>query len=133
LLHTIRSYSKLVGEGVSLFGSDLARIVEEVLPARFGGSALDYQMAETEDREGLTRLHVRVHPRLMDIDERAVVEAVLESLRKSSARGDSGGGVWRQARTLRIVLEAPVSTSRGKLQPIEIRRVTSAEEAKSAR
>jgi hypothetical protein len=133
LLHTIRSYGKLVGEGVSLFGSDLARIVEEVLPARFGGSALDYQMAETEDREGLTRLHVRVHPRLMDIDERAVVEAVLESLRKSSARGDSGGGVWRQARTLRIVREAPVSTSRGKLQPIEIRRVTSAEEAKSAR
>ena len=51
LLYGIRSYSKLLGEGVTLFASDLVRIVEEVLPARFGGSPLDYQMAEEEDPE----------------------------------------------------------------------------------
>jgi hypothetical protein len=133
LLHTIRSYSKLVGEGVTLFASDLARIVEEVLPARFGGSPLDYQMAETEEADGLTRLHVRVHPRLANLDEQAVIDAVLSTLRESSPRGDSGGGVWQQARTLRVVREAPVPTSRGKLQPIDVRRPTSPRQAKAAR
>jgi hypothetical protein len=122
LLHSIRSYSKMLGEGVTLFGADLARIVEDVLPGRFGGSALDYQMAEAEDVNGLTRLHVRVHPRLGAVDEPAVVETVLRALRESSPRGDSGGGVWQQAGTLRVVRTAPVATGRGKLLPLDIRR-----------
>jgi hypothetical protein len=132
-VHTIRSYSKLVGEGVTLFASDLARIVEEILPARFGGSPLDYQMAETEEADGRTRLHVRVHPRVPGVNEQAVIDVVLGTLRTSSPRGDSGGGVWRQAHTLRVVREAPVVTSRGKLQPIDVRRAAPRHAARDPR
>jgi hypothetical protein len=132
LMHTIRSYSKLLGEGVTLFGSDLVHIVEEVLPARFGGSPLDYQVAETEEADGSTRLHVRVHPRMSGIDEGAVVETVLSALRESSPRGDSGARVWQQAGTLRVVREAPVYTSRGKLLPIDARKATPSRQAQRA-
>ena len=52
----VRSYKKLIGEGVTLVGSDMERVIERVLPARFGGSALDYQLAEEEDARGFTRI-----------------------------------------------------------------------------
>ena len=59
----IRSYSKLTGEGVTLVGSEMLRILEEVLPSRFGGSPLDYQLLEEEDEQGFTRLHLLVSPK----------------------------------------------------------------------
>jgi hypothetical protein len=37
--------------GVTLIGNELLRILEEVLPARFGGTPLDYQMMEQEDAQ----------------------------------------------------------------------------------
>ncbi len=40
-LSDIRSFEKLTGEGMTVVRSDLFRILEEVLPARFGGSGLD--------------------------------------------------------------------------------------------
>ena len=65
-LHThvrgVRSFRKLTAEGVTLVGSDMERVLESVLPARFGGSALDYQLAEEEDERGFTRIVVRVAP-----------------------------------------------------------------------
>ena len=41
-LHTIRSYEKLTSEGMHFVGTDLIAVVEEVLPARFGGAPTDY-------------------------------------------------------------------------------------------
>ena len=63
-LHGIRSYSKLVGEGVSLIGNEMLNILEHALPARFGGTPLDYQLIEREDAGGLTRLYLIIAPRL---------------------------------------------------------------------
>ncbi len=37
-LREIHSFRKLTGEGVTLVGNEMVRILEEVLPARFGGS-----------------------------------------------------------------------------------------------
>ena len=67
----VRSFKKLTAEGVTLVGSDLERVIESVLPARFGGSALDYQLAEEEDEQGFTRIVIRVSPRLEIRDEAA--------------------------------------------------------------
>src|SRR5262249_39283040 len=47
-LRDIRSFHKLTGEGVTLIGSQMVRILEDVLPAKFGGSPLDYQLIEEE-------------------------------------------------------------------------------------
>ena len=51
-LHTIRSYEKLTSEGMNFLGTDLLALVEQVLPAQFGGCSTDYQFIEQE-RNGL--------------------------------------------------------------------------------
>ena len=43
--------------------------MERVLPARFGGSPLDYQLMEEEDERGFTRLSLLVSPKLRIADE----------------------------------------------------------------
>jgi hypothetical protein len=120
-IREIRSFRKLTGEGVTLVGSDMERILDDVLPARFGGSALDYQFAEEEDGEGFTRLILRVSPSIALGDEDQAIEFVLRAL------DDSGGGAavaqdtWRRAGTLRIRRETPIMTGRGKLMPLDLR------------
>jgi hypothetical protein len=120
-IRDIRSFRKLTGEGVTLVGSDMERILDELLPARYGGSALDYQFAEEEDERGFTRLTLRVAPQVALPDEGEVVEFVLRAL------DDAGGGaavaqaIWRRAGTLRLRREAPAMTGRGKMMPLDLR------------
>jgi phenylacetate-coenzyme A ligase PaaK-like adenylate-forming protein len=121
-LHEIRSYSKLVGEGVTLIGNEMLRILEEVLPARFGGTPLDYQMMEEEDGQGLTRLVLLVSPRVEIRDQAEVIEIILDALGKSSPMGANVRTVWQRAETLRIERREPVVTARGKLLPLHIER-----------
>jgi hypothetical protein len=116
----IRSFRKLTGEGVTLVGSDMERILEEVLPARFGGSALDYQLVEEEDETGFTRLTLLVAPSVSLADEQAPVNVILESLHQIDAGGENSRSIWRQAGTVRVRREKPRLTSRGKLMPLQL-------------
>ena len=115
-LREVRSFRKLTGEGMTLIGSDMVRILEEVLPARFGGPPLDYQLWEEEDAAGLTRLTLVISPRVEVRDEHAVIEAILTHLRNFPPI------MWRQAKTLQIRREEPVWTARGKLMTLHIDR-----------
>jgi hypothetical protein len=119
-IREIRSYRKLTGEGVTLIGSDMEHILEEVLPARFGGTPLDYQLAEEEDENGFTRLTILVSPRVTITDESAVVATVHAALQKGDAGSGISGAIWRQAGSLRVRREEPRSTSRGKLLPLHV-------------
>jgi hypothetical protein len=118
----IRSFSKLTGEGVTLLGSDMVHILEEVLPTRFGGTPLDYQLLEEEDADGFTRLSLLVNPDIEIGEEDEVVEAVLEVLGRSNLAADLAQDIWKQARTLRIKRRAPIWTARGKLMPLHLQR-----------
>jgi hypothetical protein len=119
-LRHIHSFCKLTGEGVTLVGSEMVHILEEVLPARFGGSPLDYQLLEEEDEQGFTRLSLLVSPRLEIADETAVVETVMEALGQGSVAADLARAIWGQAGTLRVKRIEPIWTSRGKLMPLHI-------------
>lgn len=119
-LREIRSFRKLTGEGITLVGSEAIRILEEVLPARFGGSALDYQLIEEEDPQGLTRVSLLIHPNVKISDEGAVIDVMLESLRHSSVASHVVGAIWSQAGTLSVKRLAPVWTARGKLMPLHL-------------
>lgn len=121
-IRQIRSFSKLTGEGVTLVGNDMLRILEEVLPTRFGGSALDYQLLEEEDERGFTRLSVVVSPRVELQDEAAVVDTVLDELGRGEADAGVSRAIWSQAGTLRVKRAEPVWTSRGKLMPLHLGR-----------
>ncbi len=119
----IRSYSKLTGEGVTLIGSEVQRVLEEELPRHFGGTPLDYQLLEDEDETGLTRLYLLVHPRLSIADEAAVARAMLDGLARSSPMADAARIVWQNLQTIRVKREEPIWSSRGKLLPLHIRRI----------
>jgi hypothetical protein len=124
-LRSIRSFGKLVGEGVSLLGSEMSHILEEVLPARFGGSPLDYQLEES-DEDGYTRLTLVVSPRVAVSDERHLVDAVLQALGEISAAADVARAFWQQGHTFRVRRAEPYSTPRGK-QSLLVRRATRTE------
>lgn len=122
-LRHIRSFRKLTGEGVTLVGSTMIHILEEVLPARFGGSPLDYQLLEEEDEQGLTRLSLLISPKLLITDETAVVAALLDALSRTDGTADSARALWEQAKTLRIKRMEPIWTDRGKLMPLHLTKV----------
>jgi hypothetical protein len=119
-LRHIRSFRKLTGEGVTLVGSEMVRILEEVLPARFGGSPLDYQLLEEEDDQGFTRLSLVVSPKIVLPDETAVLTVMLDALGQGSMAADSARAIWHQARTLQVKRMEPVWTARGKLMPLHL-------------
>jgi len=115
-LRDIRSFRKLTGEGVTLVGTDMVHILEEVLPNRFGGSPFDYQLVEEEDDDGFTRLSLTVSPRVDVPNERELVQAVLESVPAGPLRS-----LWSQAGSVRIRRGEPVWTSRGKFLPLHLK------------
>jgi hypothetical protein len=119
-LRHVRSFSKLTAEGVTLVGSEMEHILESVLPARFGGTPLDYQLMEEEDGAGLTRVVVIVSPRLGRIDESGVIEAILDGLRQASLGTAVGGGLLGAAGALRVRRAEPIMTARGKVLPLHL-------------
>jgi phenylacetate-coenzyme A ligase PaaK-like adenylate-forming protein len=130
-VHSIRSYTKLVGEGVTLVGNDLTRILEESLPSRFGGTPLDYQLQEGEDAQGLTRLTLVVSPRVNHVNDQEMIEFLLERLRASSPMADAAGTVWRGAGTLRVARREPALTERGKFHSLFVSKSTEAVDSKN--
>jgi hypothetical protein len=117
-LHTIRSYEKLTSEGMSFLGGELVRLVEHVLPSRFGGLPTDYQFVERE-QDGLPRVSLIVRPAVGDIDDEQVLHAVLDFLRDRGPGQEMMVGVWSQSGTLRIVRGEPHETPGGKVLALQ--------------
>ncbi len=123
-LHDVRSWEKLTSAGVTFLGTELIALVEDVLPARFGGHAMDYQFVE-EEEAGLPRVNLVMHPRLGTVDEHAIVETVLTELRACPG-GELMSDVWREHATLRVVRRPPYDTGAFKLLPLHVLGRTSA-------
>ncbi len=116
----IRSFRKLTGEGVTLVGSEVLSLLEEVLPSRFGGSPIDYQLIEEEDERGFTKLSLVISPSVKIPDERAVLAALLEGLGGNSVADGLTRVIWSKAGTVRIKRMEPIRTARGKLMPLHL-------------
>lgn len=117
-LSSIRSYEKLTSGGVTFLGTELLRLVEEVLPARFGGHATDYQLVE-EEEGGLTKVNILVSPQVGNVSEKAVVDTIFQTL-KLYPGGDIMSDQWRQGQTLRVDRREPYVTGSAKVLPLHI-------------
>jgi hypothetical protein len=124
-IHTIRSFTKLTGEGVTVLGTDCVRVLEEVLPREFGGRSIDYQLLEAEDEDHLTRLYLVVSPSVGPVDEARVLARFVEELRDVRRPRSVMPPLWKQADTIRVVRREPVLTARGKLLPFYTQAGTS--------
>jgi hypothetical protein len=120
-MHTIRSWEKLTSEGMSFIGHDLIRLIEEVLPAHFGGTPADYQFVEDE-RDGLPKVDLLVSPRVGPVDEGAVVATVLGFLDDTQGAQTRRADPWRQATTVSVLRREPIATASSKVLALHVMR-----------
>jgi hypothetical protein len=115
-LRHVRSFEKLTGGGVTFLGSDVIRVLEDTLPAHFGGGPTDYQLVEAETAEGLPRVTLVVDPRVGPLVDRDVTDAFLSAI----APGDGGermmGLAWDQGGVLAVERRPPTIAATGKFQ-----------------
>ena len=114
----IRSYEKLTTEGNHFLGGDLYTLVDEVLPARFGGGPTDYQLVE-EEVGAVPTLSVVVAPAVGDVDESEVLSAVFEFLREKP-RNRLMADFWQQGDSVRVVRREPHLTAAAKILPLHV-------------
>jgi hypothetical protein len=114
-LHTIRSDEKITAGGMTLYDADIVRVLEEVLPSRFGGAPTHYQLVEDEDAAGRPRVRLLVHPAVGVLDPAAVVEAFLTAVGSGAGSDRVAELVWRGGRVLEVERSAPLATSGGKI------------------
>jgi hypothetical protein len=120
-LSTIRSYDKLTSDGMTFLGNELVVLVEEVLPELFGGGPTDYQFIE-EEEDGVARVSIVVSLRVGEVDERAVVGAVIAALGRGPGSRRVMAERWREGKTLRVVRREPCPTGAAKILPLHLIR-----------
>ncbi|MFQ5924491.1 MAG: hypothetical protein ACE5IE_00645 [Dehalococcoidia bacterium] len=118
-LYNIRSFAKLTGSGMTILGSDFVRILEEVLPRKYGGAPTDYQLLEEEDSRGQTHLSLIISPSVGVLDDGDVVMTVLGELRRDAHGGKLATALWAQANTLQVKRTYPISSS-GKIMTLHL-------------
>ena len=84
--HTIRSDEKVTAAGMNFSDAELIRVLDEVLPARFGGEPTHYQLVEDEGPDGQPRLRLLVHP--------LVGASTTASWRRRSSTRSAGDRAW---------------------------------------
>src|SRR3990170_909533 len=121
-LHTISSYEKLTAGGMAFLDTDVIRVLEEILPARFGGGPTDYQLVEEEAKDGQPRLRLLVHPRVGPLDAAEGAEAFLTAISPGSGAERVMGLVWRHGQFLEIERHPPLATPSGKILHLHVDR-----------
>ena len=124
-LQGIRSYEKLTAGGMTFLDGDIIRILEEVLPRRFGGGPTDYQLVEEERDDGRPALRLCVHPQVGPVDPEAITEAFLSGIGHGSGAERIMSLVWRDGQFLRVERRPPLSTPSGKILHLHVVRPSS--------
>lgn len=114
-LSEIRSFEKLTGMGMTFASAEVTPVLEQHLPARFGGVATDYQLVEEETGGGGVRLRLLVHPRLGPLDEAALVDAFLDALAAVSPTRRLMTLAWRSGGVVRVDRSPPLVAPSGKI------------------
>ena len=114
-LHSVRSHEKLTAGGTTVLDTDVIRVLEEMLPRRFGGGPTDYQLVEAEGDDGAPCIRLRIHPHLGPLDLDAVTEAFLAEIGAGAGADRIMSALWRNGRVLQAERAVPVATASGKI------------------
>lgn len=121
-VHTVRSFEKLTAGGMTFADADIVRVLETVLPARFGGGPTDYQLVEEATPDGQAALTLVVHPSLGALDKGVVREAFLEAISTGSGVERIMGLTWRAEGLLQVERRAPFATASGKIHHVHLQQ-----------
>lgn len=114
-IHTVRSSEKLTAAGVNFLDADVIRVLEDVLPARFGGAPTDYQLVEKPDGRGNVKLALLVDPTLGPMNTGAVRDTFLLELGKGVDADKVMAMIWRDAALIEVERRPPLRTRSGKI------------------
>jgi hypothetical protein len=120
----VRSFEKLTAGGMTFFDSDVVRVLEEVLPRRFGGKPTHYQLVEESSSTGEPRLRLAIDPSVGPLDDGVVVDTFIESISMNSPVNRMMGAMWKQSGFINVVRETPTATRAGKIQHIHARVIS---------
>jgi hypothetical protein len=121
-LSNVRSYEKLTAGGMTFFDTDVIRVLEEVLPDRFGGAPADYQLVEEETQAGHPVLKLLVHPRVGEVDEASLARTFLEAMGAGSSLERIMTSVLRDGVALRVERRPPFTTRSSKILHLHVQR-----------
>ncbi len=117
-IRRIRSYEKLTAGGIAFLDVDVTRILEEVLPGRFGGRPDDYQLLE--DPGESPPVWLLVDPSVGPMDANEVRKAFLAEI----GRGDGGERLmalqWSSAGMPAVRRARPRRTESGKIHHLHV-------------
>lgn len=114
-LDSIRSQEKLTAGGMSFLDGDVIRVLEEVLPAQYGGGPTDYQLLEELSDDGRSQLRLLVDPGLGRIDSDALKAAFLTAIGAGSGAEHIMSLAWRDGDVLQVERRTPLRTGSGKI------------------
>ena len=117
-LHTLRSFEKLTAAGMTFLDGDVIRVLEELLPARFGGDPTSYQLVEQEAADGSPGLTLLIDPAVGLLDPATVAEAFLAAIGEGSGAERVMSAVWRTPGLLRVERCPPHRTATGKIHHV---------------
>lgn len=121
-LHTIGSFEKLTGGGMTFHGTDVVRVLEEVLPERFGGAPGNYQLCEEESEDGKAVLRLLIDPKIAVANTDEVADAFLAALGENSPVNHLMETMWRESQLLKVEVRSPFATRSGKIMHFHVRR-----------
>jgi hypothetical protein len=124
-IRRVRSFEKLTVGGTNLLDSDLLRVLEEILPAHFGGQPTDYQLVEClDDGRGRPEVRLLVSPSIGPLDPVRVADVFLSAIWDGSGADRVLELQWRATGMLRVVRAAPQRTASGKILHLHLERST---------
>jgi hypothetical protein len=102
---------------MTFLDADVVRVLEQAMPARFGGGPTDYQLLEQEADDGSPCLRLLVHPAVGPLNPAAVADALLAAIGPGSGAHRLMALDWRESRLLRV-------ERRARWQPRPVRSCT---------
>lgn len=94
---------------------EVIRVLDEVLPAKFGGGPGSYQLLEQETPDGRAEVLLLASPQIGPLEEDLLIEAFLEALGSGSIVNQMMCRMWKEARLLRVERREPSNTRSGKV------------------
>ncbi len=120
VIRDVHSFGKLTGHGLSLAGTQLVSLLEDRLPARFGGVPGDYQLVEIEGADQ-TEVRLCVSPRVGAVDPQSVHAFFMTEIRTVYG-GAISRRIWEQTSSLKVEIVEPYRTRTGKVHPLHLPR-----------
>lgn len=117
-VRTIRSAEKLTAAGSNLLDVDIVQILEEILPAAFGGTGLDYQLVDDQSEDGRARVRLVVSPSVGAVDPAQVSRVFRDAVASAGGAEHIMMRIWESDQTLRVERRAPYPTHNGKVNHI---------------